>query len=159
MAWNYQREETQDFRPIPEGAHRIRVKSAEFKKSSAGNNMIEIQFAVSGYNSTLYHYITFMKDNPQITNRMLTAFYDAFKDIPEGSNKLGDWIGKTGACQVKHETYNGKTQAKLYYFIKADKQGNLPSWKEPAGTSNTNASTSAGIPEGFEEVSDDDLPF
>ena len=133
MSWNYQREEHQ-FKPIPEGAHRIRIKSAEKATSSSGNNMLALQFDVSGESGTLYHYITFLKDRPEITNRMLTAFFDSFKDIPEGDFTLANWIGKVGACQVKHEEYNGNTSAKVHYFIKASKQGDLPPWKETAAT-------------------------
>lgn len=128
--WNYQREES-EFKPIPEGKHRIRIKSAEKEVSKSGNDMLALQFEVSGYNSLLYHYIVFMQDRPEITNRMLTQFFDSFKDIPDGEFDTSKWIGKVGACQVKHEEYNDKVTAKLHYFIKADKQKDLPPWKEP----------------------------
>ena len=54
--WDYKREE-QTFEPIPEGAHRIRIKSADKAVSMNGNDMIAFQFEVSGYNSLLYHYM------------------------------------------------------------------------------------------------------
>lgn len=130
MAWNYQREETQ-FEVIPEGQYRIRIKSAEKAQSKSGNDMLALQFDVSGSNSILYHYIVFLADRPEITNRMLTQFFDSFKDIPEGEFDTAKWIGKVGACKVKHEEYNGDKKAKISYFIKADKQGDLPAWKEP----------------------------
>lgn len=141
--WNYQREE-QQFEVIPEGQYRIRVKSAEKAQSKSGNDMLALQFDVSGYNSTLYHYIVFLQDRPEITNRMLTQFYDSFKDIPEGNSDLASWVGKVGACRVKHDDYNGSKTAKVSYFIKAEKQGELPAWSEPK----TNAS------DGFMQVSD-----
>lgn len=135
MAWNYQREENTGFvTKIPEGRHRIRVKSADKAVSKTGNDMLALQFDVSGYDVTLYHYITFLADKPEITNRMLTQFYDSFKDIPAGELDTSKWIGKVGACVVKHEEYNGNTNAKISYFITADKQGDLPSWREPDGT-------------------------
>ena len=131
MAWNYQREET-SFAPLPEGKHRIRVKSVEKAQSQKGNDMIALQFDVSGSNKTLYHYIVFMSDRPEITNGKLTQFFDSFKDIEDGDFNILNWIGKVGACMIKHEIYNGEPREKISYFIKADKQGDLPPWKEGA---------------------------
>lgn len=132
MAWEYKREE-QQFELVPAGKHRIRVKSVEKAQSKNGNDMLTFQFEVSGNKGLLYHYIVFMNDRPEITNRMLTSFFDAFPGIPDGDFNLNNWIGKVGACQVKHEEYNGNNQAKIHYFIKADKQDDLPPWKEPDG--------------------------
>lgn len=131
MSWNYQRNESQTFKPIPEGKHRIRIKSAEKAVSSKGNDMLSLQFEVSGYSGTLFHYITFLNETPEITNRMLTQFFDSFKDIGDGDFNMQSWIGKVGACVVKHEEYNGNVNAKVSWFIHADKQGDLPPWQEP----------------------------
>ena len=147
MAWDYKREE-QTFELIPEGEHRIRIKSADKAVSNSGNDMIAFQFEVSGYNSLLYHYIVFLDDRPEITNRMLTQFFDSFKDISDGDFNMANWVGKVGACVVKHDEYNGNKTAKVRYFLKADKQVDLPPWKEP-GTK------AFGADEDFTE----DLPF
>lgn len=128
--WGYKREES-IFEVLPEGQYRIRVYSAEKAQSKNGNDMLALQFEVSGHSQLLYHYIVFLADRPEITNRMLTQFYDSFKDIPEGDQNLSSWIGKVGACKVKHEEYNGNPSAKISYFINADKQGDLPAWEEP----------------------------
>ena len=156
MAWDYQREEGKSFTPVPKGPHRIRIKSAEKSVSKSGNDMLALQFEVSGYNSTLYHYIVFMPDRPEITNRNLTAFFDAFKDIPDGEFDTSKWIGKVGACQVKHEEYNGNMNAKIHYFISADKQGNLPAWKEPENSESSSSGANEGgfmnIPDGIDEI-------
>lgn len=153
MAWSFQREESNNFvTNVPEGKHRIRVKSAEKAVSKSGNDMLVLQFDVSGYTTTLYHYITFMADKPEITNRMLTQFFDSFKDIPEGELDTSKWIGKVGACVVKHEEYNGNTNAKISYFISADKQGDLPAWKEPGDTATDGF---VNVPDGIPEA----LPF
>lgn len=131
MAWEFKREE-QTFPVLPVGKYRIRVRSAEKAISkSSGNDMLSLQFEVSGSNTILYHYITFLNDKPEITNRMLTAFFDSFKDIEEGDFNMANWIGKVGACVVKHDDYNGSPTAKISYFIKADKQDELPPWVEP----------------------------
>lgn len=153
MSWQYKREESDyQYEQVPEGKHRIRIKSVEAAKSKAGNDMLAFQFDVSGCPVTLYHYITFLSDRPEITNRMLTQFFDAFKDIKEGNFKFADWTGKVGACMVSKDK-NDATKTRLAYFISADKQSELPAWKEP--------SNGGGVPDGFEEVtpSDSDLPF
>lgn len=155
MAWDFKREESTGFSTnIPEGKHRIRIKSAEKAVSKSGNDMLVLQFDVSGYGETLYHYITFMKDNPQMTNRMLTQFFDSFKDIPDGEFDTAKWIGKVGACTVKHEDYNDNAKSKVGYFIHADKQGDLPNWKEHDGTE-VDAEGFMKIPDNIEG----DLPF
>lgn len=129
--WNYQREEA-EFPLIPAGNHRIRIKSAERAVSKTGRDMITLQFDVSNYTRKLFFYIVFMPDNPGFTNRVLTSFYDSFKDIPEGNTDLASWVGKVGAGTVVHEEYNGKQTDRLKYFISVDKQGELPPWVEKA---------------------------
>lgn len=155
MAWEFKREESTGFELIPVGDYRIRIKSAEMAVSKSGKNMIVLQFEVSGHTSILYHYIVFMPDKPEITNRMLTQFYDSFKDIPEGDNHIANWVGKVGACHVKHEEYNGSPQAKIHYFIKAEKQNELPAWEEPMLGGNSSSMPDVNVPAGVDE----DIPF
>ena len=152
MGWNYTREESTGFVPVPEGKHRIRIKSVEAAKSKSGNDMLAFQFNVSGCDAILYHYIVFLTDRPEITNRNLTAFFDAFKDIKEGTFKISDWVGKVGACMVSKDK-NDPDKTRLAYFIPVSKQGELPAWQEPG--------SNGGTLDGFEEVgvSEDDLPF
>ena len=80
---------------------------------------------------------------------MLTQFFDSFKGIPEGDFDTSHWIGKTGACTIKHEDYNGEKKAKVGYFIPAEKQADLPAWVNEGPS---NFITSAVEPE-------DELPF
>ena len=135
--WSYQRDESSGFKPIPEGDYRIRIQSAEKVVSKTGKDMLSMSFEVSGQNSKLFHNIVFLPDRPEITNRNLTQFFDSFKDIPEGDFNTANWVGKVGACRVKHEEYNGNTNAKVAWFIHKDKQSGLPAWKEPENGSDT----------------------
>lgn len=147
MVWDFKREE-QQFEAIPEGKYRVRIKSAEKAISkTSGNDMLALQFEVSGDKRILYHYIVFMCDRPEITNRMLTQFFDSFKDIPEGDFNTKNWVGKVGACMVKHDE-DGR--AKISYFIKADKQDDLPAWVNP---------DDGGFSPVIEDVEDLPLPF
>ena len=92
--------------------------------------MLVLQFDVSGSSKVLYHYITFLPDNPQVTNGQLTQFFDSFKDIKDGDFDILNWVGKVGAAKIKHEEYNGEKRERISYFIKADKQKDLPAWQE-----------------------------
>ena len=146
MAWEYKREETQ-FEQLPEGRYRIRIKSAEKAVSKNGNDMLALQFEVSGNKQILYHYIVFLDDRPEITNRMLTQFFDSFKDIEDGNFDMTKWIGKVGGCQVKHDE-DGR--ARLHYFLRVNQQESLPDWREPDGRKVDK--------DGFMEIDDDELP-
>ena len=132
MAWEYKREECK-FEVLPEGKYRVRIKEADKAISKKGNDMLVLQLNVSGSAKVLYHYIVFMDDRPEITNQKLTEFFDSFKDIPEGDFNMANWIGKVGAAVIKHDEYNGETRERISYFIRADKQGDLPPWKEVDG--------------------------
>lgn len=131
--WNYQREE-QKFEVLPEGKYRIRIKQAEKAQSKSGNDMLVLQFEVSGNTTILFHYIVFMPDRADMTNRMLTQFFDSFKDIAEGDFNMSNWIGKVGAVKTKNEVYNDTERPKISYFIAADKQDDLPPWQNPDGS-------------------------
>lgn len=160
MAWEYQREESKNFAPIPEGDYRIRIKSAEKAVSkNSGNDMIALQFEVSGKSSLLFHYIVFLPDRRDVTNRMLTQFFDSFAGIPDGDFNLDLWAGQVGACHVKHEEYNGETRAKLHYFISADKARDLPAWVEPDRKPKDSAPAAPAKDTGFVEVDTSTLPF
>ena len=153
MAWNYQREESTGFAPLPEGKYRIRVKSVEMAQSRNGNEMLVFQFDVSGSGKTLYHYITFLPEHPSVTNGQLTSFFDSFKDIEDGDFKIANWVGKVGACKIKHELYNGEQRERISYFIKADKQDDLPPWQEVSESSVTDGTAFASAD------SDYNMPF
>ncbi len=130
--WSFKREES-SFKPLDVGDYRIRISSAELTQSkNTGNDMLALQFEVSGSNVILYHYIVFLNDRPEITNRMLTQFFDSF-GILDDNFSLQSWVGKVGACRVKHEEYNGDMQARLHYFIDKKRQDKLPAWKSVDG--------------------------
>lgn len=132
MAWNFQRTE-QQFATIPVGDHRVVIDSAEKAQSKAGNDMLVIRLRVSGYDSMLWHYIVFMDEHPEITNRNLTQLFDSF-GIADGDFNLAGWVGKAGAAHTK---IDDQGYAKVAWFIHKDKQDRLPPWKgelpAPAG--------------------------
>ena len=125
MEWNYQREES-TFEEIPVGEHRVRIANAEKAISKNGNDMLVLTLDVSGYRSRLWHYVVFMPDHPEITNRNLTSIFDSF-GIADGDFNLANWKGKVGACMTKQDEYGTKVR----YFLSKEKQAALPAWKEP----------------------------
>lgn len=131
MTWQFKREESQ-FEQVPVGQYRIRIRSVEKKQSQSGRDMLAFQFDVSGVKAILYHYIVFMPDRPEITNRNLTQFFDSFLDIPEGNFNLQSWVGKMGACNVAVDK-NDNTRTRLSSFISFDRAKGLPAWQEPQG--------------------------
>lgn len=145
MEWNYQRTEN-TYDEIPVGEHRVRIADAEKAISKNGNDMLVLTLDVSGYKSRLWHYVVFMPDHPEITNRNLTAIFDSF-GIADGNFNLANWKGKVGACMTKQDEYGTKVR----YFLSKKKQENLPPWKEP--------NESSGEAQKLIEVDDDDLPF
>lgn len=136
--WNFDSNDytEQSFKPIPVGDHRVRIASAEEQTSNSGRQMIKLVLDVSGYGSTIWHYIVFMPDNQKLTNQKLGELWNSF-GIQQGNFNLNSWVGKVGAAKVKHETYNNEPSAKIAYFINKDRQDKLPAWQE---SSNANAS-------------------
>ena len=157
VTWNFNPNdfEEQSFKPIPQGEHRVRIASAEEQTSKSGNQMIKLVLDVSGYNSTIWHWIVFMPDNQKLTNQKLGELFSSF-GIQPGNFNLTSWIGKTGAAKVKHEPYEGETTVKVAYFISKDRQDKLPAWKEP---SNKAAVTGGGNTDFTPVDVPDDLPF
>ena len=125
MAWQFKREESK-FEELPEGRYRVMIDSAEMAVSKAsGNDMLVVKLAVSGSSTHLWNYIVFLDDRPEITNRMLTQFFDSF-GIDDGNFNLASYVGKVGGCQVKHDEQG---RAKVQYFLSKKQQEQLPPWK------------------------------
>lgn len=130
MEWKFERVE-QKFEQLPVGKYRLRIKDAEKAISkNSGNDMLIVTFEVSGSNQTLMHYIPFLADKPEVTNRMLTQFFDSFGI--DGDFNLANWKGKCGGCQTKMEDYNGEDRAKISYFLSKKQQEDLPAWQDGA---------------------------
>lgn len=128
MEWKFERVE-QKFEALPVGKYRLRIKEAEKAVSkNSGNDMLIVTLEVSGSNQTLIHYIPFLADKPEVTNRMLTQFFDSFGI--DGDFNLANWKGKCGGCQTKIEEFDGNERAKIAYFLNKKAQEELPAWQD-----------------------------
>ena len=127
MAWQFKHtEDDREFEPIPVGRYRVVIVEAEKAVSkSSGNDMLVIKMLVSGYKSHVWAYIPFLDDKPEVTNRILTQFFECF-DIEEGNFDLNSYLGKAGGVAIKHDEYDGKTTAKFHYFLWRREVDKLP---------------------------------
>ena len=142
-----------DFGIIPVGDHRVRIANAEELTSKNGNDMLKLTLDVSGYSSSLWFYLVFMPDNPQMTNQKLGQIFDSF-GIQPGNMNFASWVGKVGGARVKHEAYNGEQTAKINYFLSRSKVDNLPAWQDSPGKASVTGGGS-----GMVDITGDDLPF
>ena len=72
--WKFERVEKK-FEELPVGQYRLRIKEVEKQISQAGRDMLKLVFDVSGKDEKLFHYIVFLDDRPEITNRNLTQLF------------------------------------------------------------------------------------
>ena len=147
--WNYE-ETKRDFEPeqIPNGDYRMIIRGAEKAMSKdiiKPKKMIKLKLGVSGYAKSIYHYIVFLPDNREVTNRNLTNFFRSF-GIEGGNFNLDSYLGKEGAGRIEIDS-NGYEKVK--YFLEGTMKDRLPAFAPPA--------KKAKVVESKQE--DDDIPF
>ena len=130
--WNYE-ETKSDFESeqIPNGDYRLVIRGAEKAMSKDTVNpkkMIKLKLGVSGYAKNIYHYIVFLPNNREITNRNLTNFFRSF-GIEGGNFNLDSYLGKEGAGRVEIDS-NGYEKVK--YFLEGTMKDRLPAFAPPA---------------------------
>ena len=130
--WNYE-ETKRDFEPeqIPNGDYRLVIRGAEKAMSKdiiKPKKMIKLKLGVSGYAKSLYHYIVFLPDNREVTNRNLTNFFRSF-GIQGGNFNLDSYLGKEGAGRIEIDS-NGYEKVK--YFLEGTMKDRLPAFAPPA---------------------------
>ena len=130
--WNYE-ETKSDFESeqIPNGDYRMIIRGAEKAMSKDTVNpkkMIKLKLGVSGYAKNIYHYIVFLPNNREITNRNLTNFFRSF-GIEGGNFNLNSYLGKEGAGRIEIDS-NGYEKVK--YFLEGTMKDRLPSFAPPA---------------------------
>lgn len=147
--WNYE-ETKRDFEPkqIPNGDYRMIIRGAEKAMSKdiiKPKKMIKLKLGVSGYAKSIFHYIVFLPDNREVTNRNLTNFFRSF-GIQGGNFNLDSYIGKEGAGRIEIDS-NGYEKVK--YFLEGTMKDRLPAFAPPA--------KKAKVEKPKQE--DDDIPF
>ncbi|MBR0185775.1 MAG: DnaJ domain-containing protein [Synergistaceae bacterium] len=124
---------------IPAGNYRVRIEDAQETTSHAGNNMIKLTLAVSGYSSKLWYYLVLNDKTPEDikkTNTRLGKIFDSF-GIVEGNMHLSDWHGCVGGARIRHSKDNdGNDRAEIHYFLDRDKVETLPAWMQASSQGN-----------------------
>lgn len=111
-----------NFELIPEGDHRVRIKSVEEKLFSSGNEGFEIMLDVAGYESKLWYYLALDPREPQKTNQRIGMFFDSFAIRDYDLAHYNDWVGCDGAVRVKHNMYKGKMSASVIFCLSRSQQ-------------------------------------
>ncbi len=154
MAWTFDpnQYEEKSFQVIPAGDYRVRIADVVEKRFNSGNEGYEITLDVNGFSSKLWYYLVLNASDPKKTNQKIGEFFNSFgiQNTAMGSGR--QWIGAVGAVRVKHEEYNGSTQAKVAYVLSKSRQEGLAPW--------SGGSTAPAAPT-FSALPDDDveLPF
>lgn len=130
--WNYE-ETKSDFESeqIPNGDYRMIIRGAEKAMSKDTVNpkkMIKLKLGVSGYAKNIYHYIVFLPNNREITNRNLTNFFRSF-GIEGGNFNLNSYLGKEGAGRIEIDS---NEYEKVKYFLEGTMKDRLPAFAPPA---------------------------
>ena len=130
--WSYNPQDytTNNFKPISEGDHRVKISEVKYQTFSNGKPGFEITLDVSGYNSKLWHYITLDSVDVKKTNQRLGMFFDSFGITDYDLSHFENWVGKDGAVRVKHDTYQGRTIARVAFCLSRNQQDRLPMWQD-----------------------------
>jgi hypothetical protein len=141
--WTYDpsQYEEKSFQIIPVGDYRARIADVVEKTFSSGNGGYEITLDINGYNSKVWFYLVLDASNPQQTNQRIGDFFNSFGITNPAMGTGKQWIGSVGAVRIKHDEYQGNTNAKVAYCINRSRQDKLPAWKQN-GAMPTNTATS-----------------
>ena len=125
--WTYNASDytARNFELIPEGDHRVRIKSVIEKVFSTGNEGFEITLDVPSYNSKLWYYWILDSTEPAKTNQRLGMFFDSFNICDFDLSHFEDWIKRDGAVRVKHNIYNGSKTANVLFCLSRSQQSKL----------------------------------
>lgn len=127
--------EEREFSVPPIGEYNFIVVSADKTFSSTGNPMIKIRLDLQGADGSVF-------DNLTLTDKAIfkvVTFLESIGIKKQGEElemSIGDAVDKTvgleGFCKIKHETYNGKLQAKVdkYLVPTAKKAATAPTLNE-----------------------------
>lgn len=135
------------FTPIAEGDHRVRISDVSYQIFSNGKPGYEITLDVSGYNNKLWHYITIDQQDTKKTNQRLGSFFNSFGVTDYNLDNYSHWTGNYGAVRVRHDTYQGRTIARVAFCLSRDQQNRLPEWQDKQSEYSLSGSSFSSSPQ------------
>ena len=116
--------------PAP-GEVRVRIVDAEQKKSQSGNEMIELKMSVTGGTGNecpLYDYIVDNSEKPEQASSKTGSILRSCGKEPTKDFALEPelFVGLDGVVMVGHEEYNGKTKAKVKWWVTPMSEDSIP---------------------------------
>lgn len=149
--WNDFKREEKERESAVTGKHRLVITdviegvTGESSKKP-GTPMITVKLRPSGRRFT----VTYRIVKNDYFNRNMTAFFDAFPEIPFGDFNFVGWIGAEGAAMLKEDD-KGYTQ--VSYFLSPERAADLPPFE---GDKPERQPVSVLVDD---DDPDDDLPF
>ena len=140
------------FTPISEGDHRVRISDVSYQIFSNGKPGYEITLDVSGYNNKLWHYITIDQQDTKKTNQRLGSFFNSFGVTDYNLDNYSHWTGNYGAVRVRHDTYQGRTIARVAFCLSRDQQNRLPEWQDKQSGYSLSGSSFSSSPQAPQPV-------
>lgn len=124
----YDPDAQQEYRPIPEGQHRAEIVAVVTKNesggqltSSKGNPMMYIDVKIAGFENR-YPVRQYIVDN-EFFVKNIGDILDSCGENPNTKTfNVALLKGMRGVVQIKHEEYQGKTNAKIHYWVSQKKQ-------------------------------------
>ena len=112
---------------IPDtGPCRVFIEDATEKRSQAGNLMFELVAKVlegqKGAGSRMWEYIVLEGSGAELADSKIGAIFDSCGVDPSLRRRVSakSFIGLTGTVEVKHETRDGQTRARIAWWKRSD---------------------------------------
>lgn len=119
---------------LPEGDYPLEIGKATKEVSKTGKEMLHLSlFVLDSTNAvlrTLHHYIVFLPDRPEITNRNLTQLFKAFGLDSNSYTKLSEYNGKKGVGHI-YTDESGFNKIKYFVVDSSKREQILNEVKEP----------------------------
>lgn len=149
---------------IPVGDYEVIVRSVEERVTKNGKQHISIQLSVRNdidqkyKNKVVFESLWQKKDTGKYQMKQFNTISKALK-IPNGKNYnsldelISDWMHKVAKIRIKHDVYEGNTNARVSFWSESKFQECNHVWRDQ----NAQGVTDMGFAE--MQNSDDDCPF
>lgn len=118
------------FIDIPEGNHRVRICKVEVERFAKKRKCFEITLEVSGYHGKLWHHIWYDPEKIEECGRSFYPFFYSFGIDDHDLSHYKNWVGASGAINVRYEYRGDEFEAKYIRCIYGKQRDKLPPWRD-----------------------------